>query len=88
MRHLKPLNLKLYGVDLPWVGTANHLGHELAEDCTMDLDMKYKRADFISKSTEVRECFSSAQPNQVLQAVKTYCTVWWYDLANVQPQGY
>ena len=73
MRKPKPLNLKLYGVDLPWVGSATHLGHELSEDCTMSLDMKHKRADFISKSTEVRECFSFAQPNQVLQAVKTYC---------------
>ena len=39
----------------------------------MDLDMKQKRAGFISKSTEVRECFNFKQPNQVLQAVKTYC---------------
>ena len=73
MRQPKPLNLKLYGVDLPWVKTATHLGHELSEDCKMDLDMRNKRADFINKSTEVRECFNFAQPNQVLQAVKTYC---------------
>ena len=73
LRHPKPLNLKLYGVDLPWVRSASHLHHELSESCTMDLDMKQKRAEFISKSTEVRECFNFAQPNQVLQAVKTYC---------------
>ena len=30
MRKPKPLNLKLYGVDLPWVGCATHLGHELS----------------------------------------------------------
>ena len=55
----------------------------------MDLDMKYKRADFISKSAEVRDCFSFAQPNQVLQAVYLLLYyVWWYDLATVQPQGY
>ena len=73
MRLPRPINLKLYGVDLPWVGSATHLGHELSESCTMDLDMKQKRAQFINKSTEVRECFGFAQPNQVLQAVKTYC---------------
>ena len=28
MKHPKPVNLKLYGVDLPWVRTASHLGHE------------------------------------------------------------
>ena len=56
----RPINLKLYGVDLPWVGSATHLGHELSESCTMDLDMKQKRAQFINKSTEVRECFGFA----------------------------
>ena len=47
----KPANLKLYGVDLPWVKTANHLGHELSEECSMMVDMQQKRADFIQKST-------------------------------------
>ena len=73
MKHSKPVNLKLYGVDLPWVRTASHLGHELSEKCNMEQDMKVKRADFIRKSTEVREAFSFAQPNQILQAVRTYC---------------
>ena len=73
MKQPKPLNLQLYGVDLPWVSTATHLGHELSQDCNMEQDMKIKRADFISKSTEVRESFNFAQPNQVLQAVRTYC---------------
>ena len=73
LRHPKPLNLQLYGVDLPWVRSASHLHHELSESCTMDLDIMQRRAEFISKSTEVRECFNFAQPNQVLQAVKTYC---------------
>ena len=35
--------------------------------------MKAKRADFISKSTDVRDMFKFAQPNQVLEAVRTYC---------------
>ena len=35
--------------------------------------MKIKRADFVRKSTEIREAFSFAQPNQILQAVWTYC---------------
>ena len=68
-----PVNLQLYGVDLPWVESASHLGNTLSNDCKMDIDMKQKRADFIARSTEVRECFGFAFPNQVLQAVKTYC---------------
>ena len=73
MRHPKLVYLKLYGVDLPWVQTATHLGHELSEDCNMEQDMKCKRGEFIDKSTAVREAFSFAQPNQILQAVRTYC---------------
>ena len=69
----KPVNLQLYGVDLPWVDTATHLGNELSWECNMDQDMKCKRGSFIGRSTEVRESFGFAQPNQVLQAVKTYC---------------
>ena len=74
MRKPKPVNLRLYGVDLPWVKSATHLGHELSEDCTMEQDMKCKRADFIDKSTGVREAFAFAQPNQIIQAVRTYCS--------------
>ena len=73
MRHPKPVNLKLYGVDLPWVKTATHLGHELSEECNMEQDMKCKRGEFIDQSTGVREAFSFAQPNQILEAVRTYC---------------
>ena len=57
------MNLKLYVVDLPWVRSATHLGHGLREDCNMEQDMKYKRADFNDKSAGVRETFSFAQPD-------------------------
>ena len=33
----RPANLKLYGVDLPWVQHASHLGHELSEELNMDI---------------------------------------------------
>ena len=73
LKKAKPANLQLYGVDLPWVKTATHLGHELSWECNMEEDMRCKRGAFISKSTEVRESFDFAQPNQILQAVRTYC---------------
>jgi hypothetical protein len=60
MKHSKPVNLKLYGVDFPWVKTATHMGHELSEHCNMEQDMKVKRA------TDIREALSFAQPNQIL----------------------
>ena len=39
----------------------------------MNDDMRQKRATFIGRSTEVRETFGFAQPNQIIQAVQTYC---------------
>ena len=69
---MKPAALTLYGVDLPWVSTATHLGHELAEDGTMDTDVKGKRASFVTRSTEIRETFGFASPMEVLHAVKVY----------------
>ena len=70
----KPAPLILYGRELPWVRTANHLGNELCEDGTLDTDAKKKRASFISKSLEVREQFSFAHPVEVLTAVQLYCS--------------
>ena len=34
----KPVALKLYGEDLPWVSHATHLGHELHENANMDFN--------------------------------------------------
>ena len=39
----------------------------------MEQDMRCKRGAFINRSTEVRQAFDFAQPNQILQAVRTYC---------------
>jgi hypothetical protein len=67
-----PAPLQLYGVDLPWVVHATHLGHELHQDGTMELDAKMKRAGFIENSTEIREMFGFAHPSQILGAVQVY----------------
>ena len=67
-----PAPLQLYGLDLPWVAHATHLGHELHQNCTMDMDIKMKRASFIKNSTDIRDMFSFALPSQVLTAVKVY----------------
>ena len=44
MKVNKPLNLQLYGVDLPFVKIANHLGHQLSEECTMGQDIRCRKA--------------------------------------------
>ena len=67
-----PAPMKLYGVDLPRVTNAVHLGHELHQTGNMEYDAKVKRASFIEKSTEIREMFSFAHPIQILQSVSTY----------------
>ena len=67
-----PAPVQLYGVDLPWVTHATHLGHELSQDCTMDMDTKMKRASFIKNSIDTREMFGFALPDQVLNAISVY----------------
>ena len=67
-----PAPLQLYDRDLPWVTHATHLGHELHQDCTMDMDTTMKRASFINSSTDIRGQFSFALPTQVLKAVSVY----------------
>ena len=68
----KPVPLTLYGKELPWVTSATHLGHELHETGSMDHDINVKKAEFIYKSTELRETFSFANPVEVLRAVKVF----------------
>ena len=68
----KHVPLILAGKELPWVASATHLGHEFHESGTMEHDTTVKRAQFISKSTEIRESFSFASPVEVLRAVKVF----------------
>ena len=69
---MNPAHLQLYGRDLPWVTHATHLGHELNQDCTMDMNTRMKRASFITTSTDIRSMFGFALPAQVLNAVSIY----------------
>ena len=66
----KPVPLILDGKELLWVTSATHLGHELHESGSMDHDACVKRAEFISKSTDIRETFNFGSPVEVIQAVK------------------
>ena len=68
----KPANLSLFGTDLPWVSSATHIGYELHEDGTMNCDARIRRAQFIDKSTGIREMFAFASPVEVLSAVRVY----------------
>ena len=67
-----PKKLSLNGEDLPFVKHANHLGHELNQMCNMNQDISMKKARLIDDSTEIRECFSFADPALVLKAIRTY----------------
>ena len=69
-----PAPLLLYGKELPWVPHASHLGHEIHQDCTMDMDTRMKRAAFIRNSSDIRNMFSFAMPSEVLRAITIYST--------------
>ena len=69
-----PAPVQLDGEDLPWVEHAEHLGHTLHQSVTMEKDCHRARARFIDSSIDVREQFSFAQPDQILQMVQVLCT--------------
>ena len=71
-RQVKPDHLMLLGERLPWVASADHLGHVLHESGTMDQDAMVKRARFIDKTVGIREAFSFAYPCQVIRAVQIF----------------
>ena len=55
-----PACVKLYEMDLPFVTTASHLGHEIHQLVDMEYDANLKRIRFIDQSTSIREAFSFA----------------------------
>ena len=68
----KPMPLVLCNKDLPWVETCEHLGHTLSSDGTMKQDIREKRAQFINSAVNIRETFSYAFPEQIVEAVDKY----------------
>ena len=70
----KPAPLTLCGRDLPWVESANHLGHMLHQSGTMDHDASIARAKFIDQSVETRQAFSFASPVEIIRALNVYCS--------------
>ena len=71
-RLTKPDPLTLLGQTLPWVASADHLGHVLHQSGNMDQDAAVKRARFIDNTIGIRESFAFAYPDQVIRAVQVY----------------
>ena len=70
--YLDPILLD--GKILPWVTTAEHLGHTLHQSGSMDQDCKAQRAQFIQKSIDVSQKLQFAKPGVVMKAVRVYCS--------------
>ena len=68
----KPAPLLLCGNELPWVDQADHLGCIITSSGDMDQDAKVKRAKFIASSSEIRNIFKSAAPNEIIKALRIY----------------
>ena len=69
-----PDQVQLDGKDLPWVESADHLGHTLTQVTNMEKDSQRARGKFISKTIEIREELCFAHPEQIMQAVQLLCT--------------
>ena len=67
-----PAQIMFCGRLLPYVKTALHLGHTLAQDGTMKQDAKIRRAQYIDRTTDIRDMFHFAKADQMLAAVDKY----------------
>ena len=71
---------------------AFHLRHTLSKDCTMDQDARCKRAQFIDRTSEIRETFHFAHPKQIIKAGQVYASDAYgfmlYDLSSQSSQSY
>ena len=75
LRHVsEPDPLSLFGEELPWVNSAEHLGHTLHKDCTMHMVARTKIASYIDKTCDIRNTFNFAHPDQILKAGQVYCS--------------
>ena len=69
-----PAPVLLDGKPLPWVDHAVHLGHVLQQAVSMEKDCHRARASFIDRSVDIREQFSFAQPDQIINMIQILCT--------------
>ena len=69
-----PDPLRLDGKNLPWVESADHLGHTLHQVTNMEKDSSRARAKFIQKTDGIREKLYFGNPEQIMKAVQLLCT--------------
>ena len=69
-----PAPIQLDGKALPWVETADHLGHTIHQLARMDTDCQRVRGRFISKTVEVRDQLSFAHPELKMKSVQGLCS--------------
>ena len=62
------------GKDLPWVESADHLGHTLNQQVTMEKDCLRARAKFIDKSSDLRDKLHHANEVNVIRAIQLLCS--------------
>ena len=68
-------NLKLCGNNLPWVNSGKHLGNTIESTVNgMQLDLKQKRAAYISKNNELLQEFGFSHPDTLLKVNSIYNT--------------
>ena len=74
-RHRELPQLKLCGTGLPWVSHGKHLGNTIENKMDgMKMDLKQKKAAYITKNNELLQEFGSDHPETLLRMKQIYNT--------------
>ena len=68
-------SLKLCGIKLPWVKKGKHLGNTIEDKIDgMQLDLKQKRAGYITRNNDLLQEFNFAHPDSLMRINQIYNT--------------
>ena len=76
-QNLPPTNMSVYGIQIPWVKQAVHLGHTINTDECTSHDASEKRGTFIGKTHALQQELGDQHPTVMLKLRWTYASAFY-----------
>ena len=72
-----PVPLRLDGRELPYIDSLTHLGHIIAKEVNMNIDIQIKRMIYISKFNKVKETYSFLYPKKMQKIILMFYSAFY-----------